>query len=196
MQKWFISGKYVFLGFLVILGSLSKHEIGDSENIIWKCNFAFLQSFLYYSKSLHLCINYPVIKLEQSLQQLNWNNRFSGKKTKLNFFHAHVVHATTKQVISCSGNNENVFETYRNETCTCKACKTIVLHFQIWKFVTFLLPSSSCLLKLPTVFPSKELLLYGLVTKALFAFWPFDVLWVSSNEHSQRKFPGHPRTLQ
>ena len=31
----------------------------------------------------------------------------------------------------------------------CKACKTAVFHCQICKFVTFLLPTSSWLLKLP-----------------------------------------------
>ena len=31
----------------------------------------------------------------------------------------------------------------KNENCTCKACKTIVFHNQICKFVTFLLPSLS-----------------------------------------------------
>ena len=37
----------------------------------------------------------------------------------------------------------------KNEECTCKACKTIVFHRQVCKFETFLLPSSSWLLKLP-----------------------------------------------
>ena len=39
----------------------------------------------------------------------------------------------------------------KDEKCTCKACKNTVFHFQICKFVGFLLPSSSCLLKLPIV---------------------------------------------
>ena len=38
----------------------------------------------------------------------------------------------------------------KSETCTCKACKPIVFHCQICKFVTCMLPSSSWLLKLPT----------------------------------------------
>ena len=37
----------------------------------------------------------------------------------------------------------------KNENCTCKACKTIVFQNKICKFVTFLLPSSSWLRKLP-----------------------------------------------
>ena len=37
-------------------GSLSKRNVNISKNVIWKCNFAFLQSFHNnnYSKSLHL----------------------------------------------------------------------------------------------------------------------------------------------
>ena len=31
---------------------------------------------------------------------------------------------------------------FKNENCTCKACKTIVFHYQVCKFGTFLLPSS------------------------------------------------------
>ena len=36
------------------IGSLRKHDLDGSENVIWKCNFACLQSFLNFSKSLHL----------------------------------------------------------------------------------------------------------------------------------------------
>ena len=34
----------------------------------------------------------------------------------------------------------------KNEKCTCEVCKTIVFHYQICKFATFFLPSSSWLL--------------------------------------------------
>ena len=37
----------------------------------------------------------------------------------------------------------------KDEICTCKACKNTVFHCQICKFMGFLLPSSSWLLKLP-----------------------------------------------
>ena len=37
----------------------------------------------------------------------------------------------------------------KDQKCTCKACKNNVFHCQICKFVGFLLPSSSWLLKLP-----------------------------------------------
>ena len=38
----------------LLLGSLSKHDVDESENVIWKCDFAFLQSFFDYSDSLCL----------------------------------------------------------------------------------------------------------------------------------------------
>ena len=36
------------------IGSLSKHNVDRSVNVIWKCDFAFLQLFLNYSNSLCL----------------------------------------------------------------------------------------------------------------------------------------------
>ena len=39
----------------------------------------------------------------------------------------------------------------KDEICSCKACKNTVFHCQICKFVGFLLPSSSWLLKLPII---------------------------------------------
>ena len=62
--------------------------------------------------------------------------------------YAHVVHTTAKQVISRRRKNENVFKMSKDQKCTCKACKNTVFHCQICKFVGFLLPSSSWLLKL------------------------------------------------
>ena len=63
---------------------------------------------------------------------------------------AYIVHATAKRVILPCGKNENVCEMSKNEKCTCKACKTIVFHCQICKFVTFLLASLSWCLKQAT----------------------------------------------
>ena len=39
---------------VALSGSLSKHDVDGSENVIWKYNFAFLQSFSNYSKSFCL----------------------------------------------------------------------------------------------------------------------------------------------
>ena len=83
----------------------------------------------------------------------NWNQRLGHERTKLNICH-HMLTSSTqlpKQVISSRGKDEKVFKMSKDEKCTCKACKITVFHCQICKFVGFLLPSSSWLLKLPTV---------------------------------------------
>ena len=89
-----------------------------------------------------MCSNYPEIKLEPAFETLE------DKIEHLSSC-AYVVHTTAKQVISRRRKNENVCEMSINENCTCKACKNTVFHCQICKFVGFLLPSSSWLLKLP-----------------------------------------------
>ena len=82
-----------------------------------------------------------------TILELNWNQCFRDKKTKLKLYL--LSHTTAKQVISRRGENENICEISTNEKCTCKACKNTVFRCQMYKFVTFLLPSSSWLLKLP-----------------------------------------------
>ena len=57
-------------------------------------------------------------------------------------------------------------EMYKNENCTCKACKTIFFQCQICKFVTFLLPSSSCLPKVPFAAFERTHTIYGAILKA------------------------------
>ena len=98
-----------------------------SENVASRfCNhFSIIESH-YACK---MCSNYPRIQLEPALQR-------SGKIQHLSSY-AHVVHTTAKQVISRRGKNENVCEMYKNEKCTCKACKTTVFSCQICEFVTF-----------------------------------------------------------
>ena len=70
--------------------------------------------------------------------------------------YAHVVHTSEKKVISRRRKNENVFTMSKDEKCTCKACKNTVFHCQICKFLGFLFPSSSWLLKLPIVLLQDE----------------------------------------
>ena len=89
-----------------------------------------------------MCSNYPEIKLESAL------GTFEDKIEHLSSY-AHIVHTTAKLVISRRRKNENVFKMSKGEKCTCKACKNNVFHCQICKFMGFLLPSSSWLLKLP-----------------------------------------------
>ena len=86
--------------------------------------------------------NCPGINLEPALGTLE------DKIEHLSSY-AHVVYSTAKQLISRRRKNENVFKMLKHEKCTCKACKNAVFHCQICKFVGFLLPSSSWLLKLP-----------------------------------------------
>ena len=92
-----------------------------------------------------MCSNCPGIKLEPALGT-------SEDKIEHLSSYAHAVHATAKQLISRRRKNEKVFKMSKDEKCTCKACKITVFHCQICKFVGFLLPSSSWLLKLPTIF--------------------------------------------
>ena len=83
--------------------------------------------------------------------ELKWNQRLGHKENKIELllWYAHVVHTTAKQVISRRRKNENDFKMSKNEKYTCKACKNTNFHCQIRKFVGFLLPLSSWLLKLP-----------------------------------------------
>ena len=61
----------------------------------------------------------------------------------------------------------------KDEKCTCKACKNAVFHCQICKFVGFLLPSSSCLLKLPSYWYQTLMFHFPLTQlHILFRNWP------------------------
>ena len=87
-----------------------------------------------------------------TILELNWKQRLGHKWTKLNICY-HLRTSSTQlqnmQGISRRRKNENVFKMSKDEKCTCKACKNTIFHCQICKFVGFLLPSSSWLLKLP-----------------------------------------------
>ena len=61
------------------LGCFSKHDVDDSENVIWKCNFAFLRPFLNYSKTLLLQNVFEVSSWNERRQ--NW--RFVAKCSRL-----------------------------------------------------------------------------------------------------------------
>ena len=78
--------------------------------------------------------------------ELNWNQRLGHKTTKLNICH-HMLRSSTR----LQNRSSHVVERTRmskDEKCTCKACKNTVFHWEICKFVGFLLPLSSWLLKL------------------------------------------------
>ena len=111
-----------------------------------------------------------VITLGICVLELNCNQRFRDKKTKLNICH-HMLTSTTQ--LSRRGKNENVCQMFKNKKCTCKASKTIVFLCQICTFVRFLLPSSSWLLKLPIHF-GEQIGMRG------FSFWVVSLKWGSN----------------
>ena len=61
--------------------------------------------------------------------------------------YAHVVHTTTKQVISRRRRNENVCEMSKMKNARAKSVKLLFVYCQIFKFLTFLVPLKiySCL---------------------------------------------------
>ena len=117
----------------------------SSENVTSRfCNyFSIIQS--HYPWKMRS--NHPGIKTGTSA----WDIR--SKIEHLSSY-AHVVHATAKR-ITLQNRSFHVVERTRASSkcqtmkkCTCKACKTIVFHCQLCKFVRFLLPLSSWFLKL------------------------------------------------
>ena len=103
-------------------------------------------------------------KCALTILKLNSNQRLGRDKIEHFSLYAHVVHTTAKQVISRHRKNENVFKMPKDENCTCKACKNTAFHCQICKFVGFVLPSSSGLLKLPSLAPREELIVFAYQT--------------------------------
>ena len=138
------------------VSAMSTEARASSENVTSRfCNhFSVIQSH----HACKMCSNYPGIILEPALGTLE-------DKIKPLSSYAHVVHTTAKQVISRRRKNENVFKMSKKKMkSTCKACKNTVFHCQICKFVRFLLPSSSWLLKLPI--KPKPRSLYSLLRRA------------------------------
>ena len=101
-------------------------------------HFAII-SQLFKVIALAKCVNYPGIKLEPVLQ--SYENKLGHLSS-----YDHVIQTIAKQIISRHGKNWDICEMNKNENCMCKACKSIVLHRQICKCLTFLLSWSWCLL--------------------------------------------------
>ena len=114
----------------ILIGSLSKDDVDESKNVIWKCNCVSAIIFQLFKVIMleKMCSNYPGIKLEPAL-------RTQEDKIEHLSSYAHVVHTTAKQVISRRRKNENVCEMSKDEKCTCKACKDTFFHCQICTFV-------------------------------------------------------------
>ena len=124
----------------VSVGSLNKHDVDGSENVIWKCHFSRFCNHLSIIQSHYawkMRFNYPGIKLKPALgTRQNWTFLIICWRRPHNCKKGHSRHRK----------NENVFKMSKDEKCTCKACKNTVYHCQICKFVGFVLTSSSWLL--------------------------------------------------
>ena len=128
----------------------------SSENVTSRfCNhFSIIQSH----HACKMCPNYPGIKLESALGTLEdkiepLSSYMLTSSTQLQNWSFHVVERT-RTSSKCQ----------KKMKSTCKACKNTVFHCQICKFVRFLLPSSSWLLKLPI--KPKPRSLYSLLRRA------------------------------
>ena len=117
-----------------------------SENVTSRfCNHYY--SLLFKVIMLEKCA------LRLTILELNWNQRLGNKKTKLKICH-HIPTSPTQlqnrsfHVVERTRTSSKC-QMSKHERCTCKACKNTVFYCQICKFVGFLLPSSSWLLKLP-----------------------------------------------
>ena len=93
------------------IGSLRKYHVEG------ECNVVFLQSFLNYSKSLCL----------QKILELNWNQRFRDKKTKLNPCH--------HMLMSYSQLENRAFHVVERTRTSAKCQKMffIIKHANLWR---------------------------------------------------------------
>ena len=114
-------------GKMVVNRELSKDVVDNSKNVIWK--------------TWRFCSHFSIIQSHYAC--------FRNKTTKLNICHPHVAHATanrsfhvverTRMSARCANNWKIRVQSVQNYC---------FFHYQICKFVKFMLPSSSWLLKL------------------------------------------------
>ena len=90
-------------------------------------------------------INFPLACICNYLEK----KKQQKKNREADILIVHLVHTFAKQVILHCGKNENKCKMYKNEKCTCKACKSVVFHRQICKFVMFFSLLLSWFFKLP-----------------------------------------------
>ena len=74
--------------FVKTMGSLSKHDVDGSENVIWKCNFSFDNHF----SIIPTCYAWKCVP---AILQFNWTQALGCKKTKLNICH-HMLTSSTQ----------------------------------------------------------------------------------------------------
>ena len=80
----------------IIIGSLSKHDDDESENVIWKCNLRFCNHFSIIQShyAWKMCSNYPWIKLEHKKTKINLCHHMLTSSTQLQNRSFHVVERT------------------------------------------------------------------------------------------------------
>ena len=128
-----------------LIGSLSKHDVDGSENVIGKCNFSSAIIFQLFKL-------FMLEKCFLTILELNWNQRLGHKRTKLNICRHMLTSSTQLQ-------NRSFHVVERTRTSSkCQKMKNarakrakILFHCQICKFVGFSLSSSLWLLKLPNL---------------------------------------------
>ena len=108
---------------------LSILELNDAQREHLKTSLSVSSIISQLFKVIILANN--SCKCVRSILKLNWNEHLR-EKTKLEICGQElrqVVHTTANRSFSRRlGKSVNVCEMYKNEKCTCKACKTTVFH--------------------------------------------------------------------
>ena len=110
-----------------------KNDEDGIENVIWKYNFGVFVIISQLFQVITLAKHVP------SILELNCNQRFWHEKARF------VIKCSCRPCTQRRNRSSYVADRttkgcdmYKNEKCTCKACKTAVIHCQICKFVMFL----------------------------------------------------------
>ena len=74
--------------FFLVLGSLSKHDVDESENVIWKCSVSAIIFQVFKVIMLEKCV--------LTMLELNCNQRLGNRRTKLNI--CHHMHTSSRQL--------------------------------------------------------------------------------------------------
>ena len=130
-----------------LLGSLSKDDIDKQLERHLKMQFCVSAIISQLLKVITLA------KCALTILELNVNQRFRNKKTKLSICYT-IYSGRPRNCKShfMSWKEREHLGMYKSEKCKCKACVTTVFHCQICKLLTFILPPYSWwMVKLPIV---------------------------------------------
>ena len=132
---------------LTILELNWNQRLGHKKTKLNICHHMLTSSTQLQNRSFH------VVERTRTSSKCQKMKNARAKRAKILFFivkYANLWGFCCRRRRGCLSSKERErLRNVKNEDCTCKACKTIVFHNQICKFVTFLLPSSSWLRKLP-----------------------------------------------